>query len=61
MLLQVISGFTIVGAFPLSDGKFIVGLLERSFVGEESGTPLAFLFGSFYKHSIGSSICPISS
>ena len=52
MLLQVIStidSFTTVGAFLLSDGSLTVVLLESSFVGKESGTPLAFVFGSFYQ------------
>ena len=59
MLLQVITaidGFTKVvegggggGAFLLFDGRFAVVLLECSFVGEESGTPLLFVFGSFYQ------------
>ena len=52
MLLQIISvidGFTTLGAFLLFDGRFTVMLLERNLVGEESGTPLAFVFGSFYQ------------
>ena len=51
MLLEVISaidGFATVGAFLLFDVRLTVVLLERSFVGEKSGTPLAFVFGSFY-------------
>ena len=50
MLLKVISvidGFTTVGAFLFFDGRFTVVLLDRSFIKEESGTPLAFVFGSF--------------
>ena len=50
MLLQVISatdGFATVGTFLFFEGRFTVVLLECSFVGEESGTPPAFAFGSF--------------
>ena len=50
MLLQVISvidGFNTVGEFLFFDERLTVVLLECSFVGEESGTPLAFVFGSF--------------
>ena len=51
MLLQVISaidGFNTLGTFLLFDGRFTVVLLERNFVAEESGTPLAF--GSFHQN-----------
>ena len=38
-----------VTTFLLSDGRFTVVLLEHNFIGEESGTPIAFKFGSFYR------------
>ena len=52
MLVQVISGvdgFSTVGASLLFDGTFTVVLLQRSFVGEKSFTPLVFAVGFFEK------------
>ena len=47
--LLAIDGFTTVKAFPFFNGKLTVVLFERSFVGEESGTPLVFVLCSFYQ------------
>ena len=50
LLLQVISaidGFTTVEKFLFFDGRFTVVLLEWSFIREESGTPLGFVFRQF--------------
>ena len=50
LLLQVISaidGSTTVEIFLFFDGRFTVVLSERSFIGEESGTPFGFVFRHF--------------